>query len=532
MNSLIAKKHKLNGSVLSLRQYYPFLEKVTETTTRMVKINPRLLNHVVKNCEKEVLDRFGAEVLTILKENEEELPSETANEIEEFMAKFTVQKLTTDAKLEESDKEELKDMVKMPKVTVTFVKYEGKQQIELFGRKADVVNVHGVLQSKIVEIEKKLNIVNEEIKGVAKIKYDLLLLHAAIEKLKKDYNVDIEPGKDIITLEGTGRQVPMAKMEMLEKFAQITEDNIDLQKNEKRFLEEGGLSIINNSLKKIKLKGMVSFSQTKDNKAKILVFDSAKVEDVISHLKSSMYQKEYFLDEDSRTLLNGNKWEEFYASLTTGTSVRIFKNQKATEISLIGKKSEVQKCYNDVENFIKHNTIVKESADLEKEYLEYLAKYCEDNIRTIEKDLREHFVRVNFVEGGEAVVINGTKKGVKQAKKQLHDIVSAIAKDKIRFDKPTSQKYLKSDEGKILIEGIESKNKCLIRPAENSGSISSITRSIRFKPQSCLSQTPKNREREDPTDDVSRKRESHFIFTKKSIKISVVVGDLSTFGEV
>ena len=465
------------------------METITETTTGIVKINPPVLNHVVKNCEKEFLHRFGAVVLEILKENKEEFtfPSETSTEIAEYMAEFVVENLAIGEKLLENYREELKDMITAVtnKGNITVVTDENKRQIQLVGRKTYILDVHGQFQSTIAEMEKGLNIVTEKIPSVPKTKFDLLLLHGAIEMLEKDFHVEVEfePQKNTITLKGTGKHVSVAKIEMLQKFSQITEDNVDLHKNEKRFLENGGLAMLNSGMKEIELKGMVSLSHARSNKAKVYAFDSAKIEDVDSYIKNNMFRKKYTLDEDSCTLLNSNKWEEFYASVTTDTSVMIFIDEKATEILLIGKKSEVGKAFGWLEEFMKRNTIVKENVELEEGYLGYLIEYCEKHIGAIEKDLEEHSVRVNFAEDAETVMINGTKEGVKQAKRQLLGIVSTIVKDTICFDKARSQKYIKSNEGKILIEGVESKNKCLIRLTEDNGGISTIIPSLRSKHQ-------------------------------------------------
>ncbi|XP_028392341.1 LOW QUALITY PROTEIN: protein mono-ADP-ribosyltransferase PARP14-like [Dendronephthya gigantea] len=488
VRSLIDKRHKLDQSLLTLRQHHQFMETITEITTRVVKLDARVLDHAVRNFEKELLDLFGAKILESLKENNEEmtLPSEAANEMEKYMAEFSVEKVKISKKLLDDSRNELEDMItKTKQANISVVTNEEQLRIELVGKKADVKNTRGEFRGAIAKMEKGLNIVTEEIPNVPKTKFALLSLHGAIEMLEKDFHVQvvIEQRKNAILLKGTGKHVSHAKMEVLQKCSQIIEETVDLNKNEKRFLEQGGLDLINDCMKQMRLKGMISLSQVKGNKAKILVFDGAKVADVESHLKINMYQKQYTLDEDSRTLLNSNKWEEFCRNVMTGTSVMIFTNQKSAEISLIGKKPEVEQSYNSLEEFMKRNTIVKESVDLEEGYLGYLTEYCEEHIRAIEKELEEHSVRVNFVEDAETVIINGTKEGVKKARKQLHDIVSTIAKDTIFFDKLRSQKYLKSEEGKILIEGVEAKNKCLIRLTEDNGRISTTISSTRSKPQ-------------------------------------------------
>jgi hypothetical protein len=69
-----------------------------------------------------------------------------------------------------------------------------------------------------------------------------------------------------------------------------------------------------------------------------------------------MFEEQYLLDDDSLNLLNSNKWKEFCEDITTNTSVFIHIS-KTNEISLMGKKPEVKKAYERLQDF--YCTIVK-----------------------------------------------------------------------------------------------------------------------------------------------------------------------------
>ncbi len=230
--------------------------------------------------------------------------------------------------------------------------------------------------------------------------------------------------------------------------------------------------MLNSEMKAIGVKGMLSLSESRGNKAKVLAFDDAKIKDVHSYLSSNMFEKQYVLDEDSLTLLKSDKWKEFCK--TTSTLVMI-NTAKRSKMSLIGKKSEVEETYKKLQDFMKRNTIVKASIDMDEGYARYLSKYCGKDFVEIQRKLEDQSVRVYFVQDEGAVKLDGTKDGVKEAKKLLEDILSNIAKDKICFDKPRMHKYLGSEEGKVFIEGIESKHRCLIQLTEdNEGTSSKI----------------------------------------------------------
>ena len=67
-----------------------------------------------------------------------------------------------------------------------------------------------------------------------------------------------------------------------------------------------------------------------------------------SFLNNNMYEKQYSLDEVSVTLLRSNKWKEFHENIKTNTRAVIYTAETSSkEISLIGKKKEVEKTYEE-----------------------------------------------------------------------------------------------------------------------------------------------------------------------------------------
>ena len=461
------------------------METITETSSKLISLDADILAHAISNCEKEICDRFGAETLEILCERKEELilPKELAEEIEEYMGQLTVKEIQFCKKLLDTSSEEFKLLItSMNKHNITIAIDEELPRLKLVGKEKYVKEIYEQLKYKITEMEKGLEVVTETL-SMQVYKLELFLLHGVDEKLKNDFHVDvkIEPRKQNITIKGHEKKVSLATKDALQKCSQIMEDHMDLNETGKRFLESRRLAMLNSGMKAVGLKGMVSLRESRGNKAKVLAFDDAKIKDVHSYLNSNMFEKHYVLEEDSLTLLRSNKWKEFCEGIATSTSV-MMNTAKKNKISLMGKKSEVEETYEKLQDFMKRNTIVKVNIDMDEGYARYLSKYCGKDFVEIERKLEEQYVRVYFVEDEGAVKIDGTKDGVKEGKKWVEDILSNIAKDKICFDKPRMHKYLGSEEGKLFIEGIESKHKCLIQQAEDDEGTSSKILSIRPKP--------------------------------------------------
>ncbi|XP_028392657.1 protein mono-ADP-ribosyltransferase PARP14-like [Dendronephthya gigantea] len=463
VQTLRTKEQKLDDSVLSLRPYYSFMETVKETTTKTVKLSTDVVDHVLKNCNEEFRKLFGADILRTFKEITGELTvsADVANEIEKYITQFAVKDIVICAKLLEKSNEELgMKIANVQEKRITVVLDEEQLQIKLIGKKEVVYEIYEQFKHDITEMEKRLEVVTEQI-NLPGPKLELLLLHGVGEMLENDFQVEVktEPLRSLVTLKGKQNQVSLASKEVYMKVMQIHEDNIDINAMKVRFLRSGGIDVLNNEMKRIGLKGLISLD-SKLTKAKILVFDKADIENIHSFVNSIMFEKQYQLDDDSLTLLRSNKWKEFQENITTNKSVVLCTDETSpNEITLIGEKKEVKETYESLQKFMKQNTIVKHDIELDKGYAGYLSKYCTGDLNEVEKKLEDLSVRVVLEDEG-VINIVGTKDGVEEAKRQLNEIVSNIEKGTIIFDRPRMQDYLKSEAGKIFISGIQTRHKC------------------------------------------------------------------------
>ncbi len=485
------REHKLNDSVLSVQQHYQFMKTITETRNKTVKINSDVLDHAIKKRGEEIRARFGAEALEIFQEKEELIfPDELAEQIKEYMEQYTVKEIPISKKLLNTSRDELSMMITtVNKENITTTIEEELPQMKIVGTKKCANEIYEQLKIRIGEMEKGLDVVVDHL-SLSAYKLELYLLHGVDDMLKDEFHVavKIEPPKGTITIKGPTKQVSLASKEAYKKCGQLSEHTIDLNETKKRFLKSGGLDVLNNGMKAIGLKGMIFLSGPETSKAKMLAFEDTTTKDVLSYLESNMFVKNFSLEEDCVNLLKSNKWEEFCKNSTTESSVMIYADARSlTEISLVGKTSEVEKAYEKLQEFMKRNTIVKESIDLDNGYVGYLIKYCTKDLDEIERKLEDNSVRMHLIEQEGVVTIHGTKKGVKEAKEHMKEIITNIAIGKICFDRPRHQEYLESEEGNLSMRGIESKHKCLMRLIKDDGERSAIIPSSRPKqPSKCF----------------------------------------------
>lgn len=107
---------------------------------------------------------------------------------------------------------------------------------------------------------------------------ELLLFHGVGDILENDFNVSvkIEPQRGLVTFGEKKNQVFQAAKEVFTKGTQIEEDTVRLSATKCRFLQPGGLGILNNGMKETGLKGIISLDSN-TTKAKLLVFDDANI---------------------------------------------------------------------------------------------------------------------------------------------------------------------------------------------------------------------------------------------------------------
>ena len=488
---ITTRSHKLDGSVLSVTMHYQFMNPITETSYKKLKLNSDICDHVLKNCENEFRDLFSEKTLEMLKGNMDEikLSSEMAVEFEQYMEKFVVKELLFSKKLLDNFEEEIRLMISRAMAANVSVALKSEiPLIKMVGKETDVIKIHEKCQTEISNMEEELNVVTELMK-IPEHRLQLLVLHDVDKPIANHFNVDtkIEPGKKGIVIKGSKKQVELAKNALLEKCKGIVEDKYDLSETSKRLLKSEGTRILNDGMKGIGLQGMISTNGSKSRKAKVLAFDNDTMENIMLFLRDNMFEKKYVVEEDSLALLNSNKWEEFFENIETNTSVRmVVGNGRPTEVFLVGKTQEVGETYQTLVGFMKRNTIVNVRISLNEGYADYLMEYCIKDLEEIEQKLEEHSVRVQFIIHEGEIKISGTKDGVKAAKKQIEDILANVATDKIRLDKPQMQKYIQSEEGKMFIEATEMKNKCKIRLTEDNGGGSRNILSSQPKPTSKL----------------------------------------------
>jgi poly [ADP-ribose] polymerase 10/14/15 len=481
VETITEHEHNLNGARLTISPHYQFMNTITETTYRTIKINSDVLDHAINKCEEEIRDQFGAETLEVIQGKEEEflLPEEVAKEIKKFMEQFTVEEIPFCKKLLDASKDELKKMVTTANDgNVTIAIEEELPQMKIVGMKKCTKETYEHFKNKISEMEKELDVASEQV-SLSEDKLELFLLHGADNMLKNKFHVrvKIEPTKGNITIEGPKEQVSLAVNEAYKKCSQIVEHNIDLSQAEKHFLESGGLGVLNNGMKSKGLKGMIFLDgKIGTSKAKVTVFEGTTTDDVQSYLSRNMSVKKFSLDEDSLTLLKSNKWKEFCENSKAENSVTIYTSAKSssTEILLVGRVQDVEKTHETLNKFMTRNTIVKESVDLEEGCVAYLAQHRKKDLEEIKTKLQEHSVRMHLMEHEGKVNIDGTKEGVKEARKYVQDIISNIARGKMCFDKLRAQEYLESEQGKLSMEGIETKHSCSIRLIKDDGERSTI----------------------------------------------------------
>lgn len=437
------------------------------------------------HCQDDIRERFGPQTLEVFSERKEEffLSSELAKEVMIYLQKFAAQEIQFCKKVLEISSNDLKMKITAVKniKSVTIVMDEELHTIKIVGEQKYVNEIQKEVKNVLIMLEKELDVVTKKVEmPVNRLK--LFMLHGIDKILKKEFQVEvlITPSKETMTIKGQKEQVPLAITEAYKRSSYTKEETVEINEAGKRYLESGQIDRLNDGMKTAGLKGMLSLCQSDLNKVNVLVCEDGIINDIRLYLERNMFERKYRVVEDSLTLLKSNKWEEFSENVKKNNAVMIF-TSKPTEISLVGKKTDVEKAYEAVEKFMKKNTIIKESISLDEGYLAFLTEYYHKDFEDLEKKLEEQSVRIKLLEEEGKLNIVGTKEGVVIAKKHVDNVISSIITDRICFQQVRDQEYIQSETGRLVLKDIQEKQKCIIREIKDDGhgETSSMIPSIR-----------------------------------------------------
>ena len=517
-----------------MKAHFPFFEN-TATDTTKVPIDSHIFDHIKLNHQKELetlLNRHKVElcndhvhaVVTLSPSDKAKIPKqlwkERAMHLENFLQSFT--------KIEIPIAHELFDEIstrwQKQRSTqgasgdqVYFLAHDRLAQI--IGKNDTANEERRKLQDLITAAEEDTelmkSVANVVEDGIPRSKLSLLKASGVCESLQSMHQhlkISINVDNETLCLDGPRKILKEVQAEVFKIISKMIERPVELPTNVINVLKMPQVSSVTQDLlKQRSIKAIFVYDQSRSlNEIQVLGVDSQSTIEAERVLLSTIQDKSIQLTNENTQVLDSRRWKNFCATQTSRFKVGIVVDIPSDTVRVSGIAQDVNKCFDEIIQFLEANTILHETLPLDPESTQFVFKRCASKLEDIKRDLYTCSVDVRMTSNLKGIDVSGTNEGLAKCLPRLVSLTEAIRKDSLPIDKPGMKKFFSQDKGSKLLKTIEDTNNCTIITSERNYSETSVARA---------------------ETDEGGKSSARFLcsyLTKQGKKISVFKGDLTS----
>lgn len=183
-------------------------------------------------------------------------------------------------------------------------------------------------------------------------------------------------------------------------------------------------------------------------------------------VKTNLVETQINIKHESSPLLSSQGWhdkmnhlKEVYSGL-----VLIIPKSDNTQVIIVTTSDLIGGIQEAVQNFLKENTILSELCQLDSGTAQFVDKYMQEEIKSLEAKLRQLAVSVEVkTQGkGSGLQVKGTESGIRQAKVNLEEVTGKVTSKRYHVSKPGYPKYLLSAKGVDFLNTVQSNFRVII----------------------------------------------------------------------
>ena len=280
----------------------------------------------------------------------------------------------------------------------------------------------------------------------------------------KKLEIKIDKEKEEVHFAGPQEQVIEAISEFSNQMKGIDVKELSLSPRVLKVLcSEEGIQKVNHELESNEVEAICFI----DKDAKIVGTSAAHVDAAEKLVNELMLEKQVKVDAKSDHLLKSTDWIKICDEINAKSTVCVHGNVW-NDTRVVGFKDEVSDVLEKLSAFLEDNYIKQEDyvciSDLMRKYI---GEFRENNLRSIEDQLKEFYVSIKNGERPEHFEISGKREGLKRARKKLDHLTNDIALHAFDIEQPGLLKYLDTKEGRCLVKSVEKEQDCVIGFKEN-----------------------------------------------------------------
>ena len=466
----VSQQSNANTQQLHIAVDPDVMEFVTTTVFRVQ------LNNALAAKKSEITWKPNNKMAVIVYQGEndsESWQSECIDEVQNYLAKFAKHDVQVNKDFWEAVVSQLPTIRTCLGVDPPLVKLIDDSFVaRIVSLSSDVKGYEEKLKCKLEEIyreEIRKTYQKKKVPNVPEERLILLMKINFVEKLQeknKELEIKLDTDGEEIYFEGPQPQFKEAIMKFYKQMSDMVEKTLTLSD---RILEVLGSD---EGLKKVKCElenNNVEAVFVIDKDAKIVGTSAAHADNAARIVNKLMLEEKVQVDDKSKYLLKSEEWRTLCDEINNETSVRIHRNNW-NDTYVAGFRDDVKDVMKKLNSFLESNCIRDERFVCSSQIVRrYLAELRQDDLRSIENQLKDFEVKINKGKGIDDFVISGNKEGLIRARKKLDALIKDTTSETFDVKQPGLRKFFDSGKGDSLLNSVEKDHSCAIQVQRNIG---------------------------------------------------------------
>ena len=325
---------------------------------------------------------------------------------------------------------------------------------------ARIVSLRTAVKSSKEKVKSKLEEIYREetrktylMKKISKVPMERLILLKKTkfaEKLReknKELEIKINTEGEEIYFKGPQLQFTEATLKFYRQMADMVEKKLTLSASILEILNsDEGLQTVNCELERNNVEAVIVIKKD----ATIVGSSAAHANNAAGLVNRLTVEEKVQVDEKSKHLLESSEWlklcDEMYQ-----TTVRV-RRDKWNDTYVAGFRDDVTEVIKKLNTFLEKNCIREESFVCTSDIMRrYLLELRQEDLRTIENQLKDFVVSIKKGKDDDDFVISGKREGLKRAGKKLYSLMDSTEFKTFEVKQPGLRKYFDSGmTGRIM----------------------------------------------------------------------------------
>ncbi|XP_053389200.1 protein mono-ADP-ribosyltransferase PARP14-like, partial [Mercenaria mercenaria] len=364
----------------------------------------------------------------------------------------------------------LKNTQESEQANVAIVSEKEQEVVVIVGKQDIADDLKLKIEKAITKIEhdaeRERQKVTEVFTNLKPIETKMMIFEKFPESLEKEFGdikIQIAVEKNEIHLQGLISSVRNAKLAIYDKKSKFEIQRIDNISN--RVLSLLRLGNTSSSLQQnLQSNGIPAVWEINANGIIVCCSKADCCDKAIELIRTFFYEDTISTERVSVPALETDKWrnkvEEIHA-MHPG-KVKIALSDDLTEIHVCGTADIGKSVTEEVQSFLRSNTIVTKKVSGSRGVHRFLEKNCKTEIDDISRNLQQYCVTIKTLDQYRGFEIRGPQKGVQEASIQFQKLLNRIQQTKHTVSKPGIAEHIRSVKGKDIIQTIETIFPCVI----------------------------------------------------------------------